>query len=577
MRPARMKSPVGMCVVGALLLSLCASTYGQSPVDAGKLPSRTLFYLHWHGTPSGEARKNSSVFALWDDPQLAKARSSFLESMVNNSPNTSKPKVSREEFEEYVTLLDNPFVIGYLRQPEAARKTEKAAGDQPKAPAWNGLFFIYDRSGKEALLSKAVLHLRSAETEIPKLTEITVAGVPSLKVERKGGITYWAEFGKYAVSANEMAVFEEILNVVNGKSSAEGLGQTAAYREAQAQLGGGILEFFLEVPNAEQIAMSAPDKSTAQLRALLSTLKLDSVHSVAGRVSVEGTRTRVVGAVLGDAAPGGLFDMWGDGQMKPASMDYVTGDTIYFGESQFNLLGIYGVLKHAFTSPGAEKSGPSPLEQMAETRLGMPLEEALRVVTGEVAWFQTSPVMDDKQKVYLIGINDKANALKLTRTLMGDRIASERAEGDTTLLKVSLQGGQGKAGVAQWNFYHLAMTPKVLVGTYRSESLQSYMKPGPGSEAKGLLAAREQFPEKLNGFSYLDFQKLDWAGLQKKWVEDANKEAETATSTEGAASDKKRAEWLSQVDPQVFPRHLHTMTGASWKDAKGVHFDEWVE
>jgi len=269
--------------------------------------------------------------------------------------------------------------------------------------------------------------------------------------------------------------------------------------------------------------------------------------------------------------------MWGDGQMKPASMDYVTGDTIYFGESQFNLLGIYGVLKHAFTSPGAEKSGPSPLEQMAETRLGMPLEEALRVVTGEVAWFQTSPVMDDKQKVYLIGINDKANALKLTRTLMGDRIASERAEGDTTLLKVSLQGGQGKAGVAQWNFYHLAMTPKVLVGTYRSESLQSYMKPGPGSEAKGLLAAREQFPEKLNGFSYLDFQKLDWAGLQKKWVEDANKEAETATSTEGAASDKKRAEWLSQVDPQVFPRHLHTMTGASWKDAKGVHFDEWVE
>jgi hypothetical protein len=31
------------------------------------------------------------------------------------------------------------------------------------------------------------------------------------------------------------------------------------------------------------------------------------------------------------------------------------------------------------------------------------------------------------------------------------------------------------------------------------------------------------------------------------------------------------------MDPQVFVRHLHFLAGASWKDSKGVHFDEWLE
>jgi hypothetical protein len=34
---------------------------------------------------------------------------------------------------------------------------------------------------------------------------------------------------------------------------------------------------------------------------------------------------------------------------------------------------------------------------------------------------------------------------------------------------------------------------------------------------------------------------------------------------------------LTDANPQVFPRHLHFMAGASWKDAKGIHFDSWLE
>ncbi len=565
----------------ALLYSAC--TVAQSPVDPGKLPGRTLFYLLWRGTPSGEIRNNNAAFALWDDPQFASARASFLDSVVNDSANQkSKTALSREEFEQYVTLLDNPFLIGNLRRPEA-RPSPKSSADQVAAPpAWNGTFFIYDRTGKEELLSKAVVRMRSTEKDIPKLTELTVAGIPAFKVERKSGVTYWAEFGKYAVSANEMTVFEEVLSVVNGKSAGTALGQSMAYQEAKPLLSGGILEFFLGVPAVEQMVLDTSNAVTVQVKPLLTALKLEALHSVAGRVSLEGARTRMTGAILGDTAPGGIFDFFADGQANPVSMGYLSTDTVYYGESQFNLLGIYNLLKRAFTSAGGTQGQTAnPFEQMAETRLGMPLPDALGLVTGEIAWFQTSPTLDDTQKVYLLGIHNKPDALKLTRTLMGDQITSERNEGDTTYMKISLRGGQSSAGLAQWNFYYLAMTPTVLFGSSKADILHKYVAQTPAApdatQFKNLLAARAQYPAKLNGFSYFDFQKVDWAGLRTKWIADANKAAQTAKSTDASNTQKKLSDWLTQVNPDVFPRHLHSVTGASWKDAKGVHFDEWLD
>lgn len=36
-------------------------------------------------------------------------------------------------------------------------------------------------------------------------------------------------------------------------------------------------------------------------------------------------------------------------------------------------------------------------------------------------------------------------------------------------------------------------------------------------------------------------------------------------------------DWLTQVNAQVFSRHLHYSTGVSWKDSKGIHWDQWLE
>jgi len=49
------------------------------------------------------------------------------------------------------------------------------------------------------------------------------------------------------------------------------------------------------------------------------------------------------------------------------------------------------------------------------------------------------------------------------------------------------------------------------------------------------------------------------------------------SASKAAASASTNLDWLAQVNTQVFSRHLHYSTGVSWKDSKGIHWDQWVE
>src|SRR6516164_3003088 len=288
-RPAPMptpKRPVALLLVLAAVCFFPRPCSAQLPIEPAQLPARTVFYLLWRGTPTGEARKNNALFTLWDDPDFASARTSFVETMLSNPQNQPNQKdrsrISREEVAQYATLLDNSFLLGYIQKPpspaapiDSSSQDSRTKESAPKtAPSWNGVFFIYDRGGKEDLLRKAVLRIRGSETEIPKLTQITVAGVSALKVERQTGITYWAENGKYAASANELPVFEEILNRLNGKPTGSSLAQSEAFQEAKALLAGGVLEFFVGLSNASELAAELPNNPVVPVKPFLGALKL---------------------------------------------------------------------------------------------------------------------------------------------------------------------------------------------------------------------------------------------------------------------------------------------------------------
>jgi hypothetical protein len=567
-------------VLAAVFSALPAGLAAQAPLEPAQLPARTIFYMIWRGTPATDARRSNALMSLWDDPDFAPARAAMLDALMSDTKKQAdKPGLSREEVAEYATLLDNPFTIAYLPRPEgAAPKTPAPGAAAP--PAWNGMFLVYDRSGKEALLSKAVLRIRASGTDIPKLTELTVAGVPSLKLERKSGTTYWAETGKYAVSASEPSVFEEVLKRISTKPSGSSLADSDAYHEAKPLLTGGLIEFFLRVPQVKDITGDSQSTSP-QLAAFWKSFRLDAIHVFAGHISLEGARTRLQGGVLGDTAEGSLFDIWAAGQNQPESLALLTPDTVYYNESQLSLLGIYNTIKRALTQPGANSAAiATTVENSVQTRIGMPLPDAFALTSGEFGTLQTSPVLDPDKKIVFAGIRNKPDALKLMRTIFSDQLTSEHNEGDVTYLKISLKGSQGTKGVAQWKFYHLAMTPNLLLGADKSETLHTTVAQLPAGGASlpaNFKAARAQFPEKLNGFTYFDLQKLDWPALKERMADQATKTAAAAKTTDADQKAKQFNGWLSNVNPAVFPRHLHSMTGASWKDATGVHFDEWVD
>ena len=587
MKIASLRKVFLFLVASLFLHSGCASA--QAPLEPAQMPPRTVFYFIWRGAPPSDATKANALLSLWGDPDFAPTRALLLDNLLSGSEkdNSRSAPLTREELEQYSTLLENPFSLGYISEPEK-RADAAAAAEPSKTPAhaWTGTFFVYDRTGKEALLAKAVLRLRAQEKDAPQISQISVGSAPVLKVERKTGITYWTETGKYAVSANERSVLEEVLSRLEEEAPASSsLAQTAAYKEAAPLLGGGLLEFFGRVQGLKNLTSDA-SASGFRLQPILEALKIESVHSFCGRVTLAGTKTRVQGAVLGDASPGTLFDIWAEGQPSPASLALVTPGTISYNDTQINAQGVYDAAKRAVRAffPQGQQGNADLLESLAQTRLGMPLPEALTLVTGEFASLQTSPALDPATQVIFLGIRKKLEVLKLIRTIFGDQLTSERNEGDTTYLKISLRGGQNDAGVAQWNFYNLAVTPDAILGASRSQTLRDLLAHRTLTAAEAgfsvsprLQTARAQFPEKLNGVSFFDFQKVDWHAFRDRWLAEAKTAEAKAPKTGAKSSNPHGLDWLEQINTQVLTRHLHFASSASWKDAKGIHYDGWLE
>ncbi len=587
--PVRILLPIAMF----LIVFGTKSASAQAPLEPAQMSPRTIFYLIWRGTPAPAARSANSLLALWDDPDFAKVRSALAAGMLSDAnEKPPQPKLSPEELGEFAALLENSFTLGYLSEPAKrshsnATASNSSAPGEAKPPAWNGLFFVYDRTGKEALLSKAILRLRAEDKENPRISQIAIGNVQVLKVEHKSSVTYWAENGKYGVSASERSVMEELLGRLEAKTpGAASLAQSAAYQEAQPILGSGLLEFFLRIPDLKDLAADSK-AGVFQVRPLLDAARIDAVHSLSGHVTFEGARTHVQAAILGDAAAGTPFDIWGAGQPSPASLNLVPATAVSYTSGQVNFPGIYDILKRIARAafPQSQQGNGDMIDTIAQSRLGMPLPDALALLTGEFASMQTSPSLDSAKQVYFLGIRKKPETLKLFRAVFGDQLTSERNEGDVTFVKISLGGNQGSAGVAQWHFFNVAVTSDMVLGANRIDTLREVLaNRSNGSAAAGLAAVpqfqagRAQFPENLIGRSYFDFQKVDWQAVKDRWLEEAKKSSAAKSMNSSQKADPaKTPDWMSLVNPQLISRHLHYSSSVSWKDSKGIHWDQWVE
>jgi hypothetical protein len=568
-----------------IILISAGNSLAQAPLEPAQMSANTAFYVVWRGLPPVEARKANSLFALWDDPDFAPARAAMMDNFLKDSNN--KANVSREELNEELTLLENPLVIGYLSKPKNTPAGESGHGaSSDKAAKWDGGFLVYDRTGKESLLSKTVLRMRAREKESPQVSEVTVGGIKAQKIQRTSGVSYWVENGKYAVAASERSVLETVLARLAAKTELrDSLAEVAAYREAKPLLGGGLVEVFANISGVAGLADES-SVSGVKVAPLLGSLKLDAIHSLAGRVVLEGTKTHLQGALLGDTSAGTLFELWGDGQASPALLSYLPLGAISFSSSQINFMGIYALIKrvvHA-TFPQTQQGNADMVDLIAQSKLGMPVPQMLGDFSGEFASVQTDPRLDSSKQVYLLGIRDKAEVLKLIHTVATDNIVSEKGEGGADYLKLSLSNNKSGAANIEKNSWRMAVTDDAVLFGSTSDALHKAIaeRGARGSAGKAALperftAMRSKYPEKLNSISFWDFQKVDWAGAKAHWIEESQKTAAKGLAAKPGAASITAPSWLSQADPKVFAQHLHFASGASWKDATGIHFEEWIE
>lgn len=195
--------------------------------------------------------------------------------------------------------------------------------------------------------------------------------------------------------------------------------------------------------------------------------------------------------------------------------------------------------------------------------------------------------MDSAKQVFLLSISNKPDTLKLLRAIFGDRVTSEQNEGDATLLKISLSGNQDSAGVAQRNFFQVAVTNDMVIGGGSIDTLRGTLAYRAKASTTAGLASHPQFqasrssaPQNLIEMSYFDFQKVDWQAAKDQWLQDGKKPqiAKGVAGTGTTSTDpSKIPDWASQVNAKVLARHLHTSWSVSWKDTKRIHWDQWIE
>src|SRR5260370_7164477 len=181
-------SSIRITLLVAALLAVCVAkpAGAQAPLEPAQMSPRTAFYLNWHGVPGTEARKANTLLALWDDADFAPVRSAIAAGMLSSAEEkTPQQKMTSQEIQEYAALLENSFTLGYVSEPTRRNLSNGAVAAEARNPAWNGMFFVYDRTGKEVLLSKAILRLRAEEKEAPRLSQITIAAVPAINAEAK--------------------------------------------------------------------------------------------------------------------------------------------------------------------------------------------------------------------------------------------------------------------------------------------------------------------------------------------------------------------------------------------------------
>lgn len=570
-----------------VLLLAAAPALGQSApgaLDPSRLPSDTLFYLHWRGTASLErARTTNSLLRLWADPGFAPVRQALSDAFYSNArKNKDLASSTPADLEQILSLAENAALIGWVGNLDlsALRGGQGNAGPA-RLPAF---FVIFDTTGKAELITKLESKAALASKEPRSVTHYAF-GPTTVETTVKGGKTsYRAMVGPYWIHSDERTVIEDLIRRIRSPEPPKtSLGEIDDYRSARRQMDNeALMDFLLRIPDLTQLPI--PAQQGFDTAALLRALHFEKLHSLSGSLSFVGPATRIRAALLGDTSAGGILDLGaGDNHPTFETLALAPAGTTSFNAGFVNLSALYETLRRALFAalPPQQRTRLEQIEALMANHIGVEIPDALRLLRGEAASLATPAEMEPPSQLYAATIQNPAEVLRVLRIILAARIVSEEPAGDATLLKLSTFPLQSSAGNSRPQTYSLGIAPRMLLAAPREESVREGLKRLAAKDTgdAGSLAgdarfrkARGRFPASLTGLGYVDFTGIPWERISDVFEEGLQK-----ANTKSAGSAAARKEWMKKLSLVVLRRYLHTMASGSWKDRDGGYFDAWIE
>jgi hypothetical protein len=552
---------------------LCA----QTSSIADRLPPETVAYLRWAGKNfAGSAQEKNHLMQLLQDPDFAPFRDALVKASQGSGGKDTKP--TSFGFPEILSLLENTATIGVAVNPPVA---DAAAESDPSRIA--AAFLVYDATGKKALIEKLRALQQANAKDKPVVTTYNFGATPVEVRTTAGGSSYVAWAANYYLVADQKPLIEDLIaRFRSAEKPASSVAQLPEYHSIRPYVGpDSTLEFFARMPDMKKLL--PPDKQDSPVARASESLHWEKVHVWGGGLSFAGEATRFRGAVLGDTTPPSLFDIAG-----ASGATFVTLPALNPGPPfhilRLDLAAMYQLMRAAaMQSLTPQQTAGIPMaEAMAQGYLGMSVEDALHLFTGEFATQSVYFNDGTSSQLFVVTIQKAPDVLRILRATLGKKIISEDTIGDTTILDLSYPGTDPISGKPKPQLYYVAVAPQMIFVASRKAVVRAALerfnaKSGGGSASIPFSSAelnrmRTLLPEKLSGMSAVDLARFPWDKFFAQIAQQFNEQAKASNE-----ATPQIADWLKLIKPEVFSRYLHAGISGWWKDANGIYFDSYVQ
>jgi len=557
-------------------LATGAPTIAQTAPIVQRLSPNTVAYVEWCGSKFlSDAQQKNHVLQLVHDPAFASVWAAAAANFQQHVPKSADPAAAGSLLPDVGSFLDNPLVFGVVM--DLNKPTAAPADNVSSSPF--ATFMVYDATGKADLIQKWKT-VAAANSKAPaEVTKYDFGGT-SVEVRTQGkSVSYSALAGNYFVFSDQKRVVEDLITRFRSAGApAASLAQTPDFTQAQKYVGeSSALEYFVRVPDLSE--WHPTEKSSKSMLQIAKGVHLEKIHVMVGGVSFDGEATRMRGAILGDTAPGGLFDLAGASSATFQAQPIVEAGSA-FSISRMNYAAIYQVIRDAVFSnlEPAQAAQIGALEGAAQGYIGMSIPEALKLFTGEFA--STTSYSDDgaSEQVYAATIQKPDAVLRVLRAVIGTMIVNEDSSGPATILDIAYPYTDPITHQRRRKFYYVAVTPQMLIVAPRKALLRGAIQrltPEAADPPEGVFTnpqyaqLRSRLPEKLSGLGGADLSQIPWQKLMQDFV---NQMSQAAVQTNGAKLPD-----LSSLKLDTISRYLHISVSGWWKDANGVYFDSYIQ